>query len=272
MSEWQRLSERRGINSKFEPVEGFPAFLASRVRHPLMEFFTGSTVFADRVALELRISFSDTGIPGFFELWNEVVDEDDKALDVIDLMCDVAKDETNPSVFSQAVLISGLFDKAGSVWRADVWAGRLETRLSEETQSMFAAAVAPDDTSSEYINYAWKHAFGRSPEALQAWNEATRALEELMKPLIAPKDGSTTWGKLKGAVKAAPQKWDASMPGDNAAERVMNLHALMERIPYSPKRHGGDEKDAPTLEVARSMVLIATSLIAVIREGGLWRV
>lgn len=272
MSEWESLSVRTGQREKFNMIDGFPKFLQLQVRDSTLEAVNAIQGLVRAIAVKLRVEITDDQYRADAHLWARMCEDEVLALDVYDFLADINQRVNPRQLDSELRDIEAWFSLAGSSWRFNLKDGRLEHRLPQSALDSYGLATSAEDLVSEYLSKAWSHSFGRDKDAIAAWSEATRALEQTFKPIVSPKNAGATWGTIKKNVEAKPSKWDASMPGSDRGERVANLLTIMKQHHYSPKRHGGDERDAPTLEVSRSVVLLATSLIAIVREGGFWRV
>lgn len=271
MSEWEPLSVRTGRREKFNVIDGFPKFLQLQVRDNTLEAVNCIQGLVRAIAVKFRVEITDDQYRADTHLWTRMCEDEVLALDVYDFLADINHRVEPRGLDSELRDIEAWFSLAGSSWRFNLKDGRVEHRMPRSALDSYDLAAEPDDQVSEYLSNSWANAFGREQNAIDAWNDSTKALEQAFKPMVSPRNDSTTWGTIKSDIEAKPSKWDASMPGESRDERVINLLELMKRHPYSPKRHGGDPKDAPTLEVARSVVLLATSLIAIVREGGFWR-
>lgn len=272
MSEWDPLSVRTGQREKFNLIDGFPSYLQNQVRHATVEALESPPGLVPKIALKLRVAITSDTYRQHTHLWTKMSEDASLALDVYDLLARISQQLNFPRLSSLLDDIGCRFSSAGSVWRFNLKDGRLEHRLPQSALDSYDLATEPEDQISDYVSSAWASAYGRDQEPETAWHDATRALEEALKPIVVPNNSKTTLGAIRDAIKGKPTKWDASMPGDSAEERVGNFLAVLNTLPFAPKRHGGDEKDAPTIEVSRSVVLLATSLVAIVREGGLWRV
>lgn len=272
MSDWEPLSVRTGQRTKFNLFDGFPKFLQLQVRDSTLGAVNSVQGLVRAIAVKFRVEITDDRNRADTHLWSRMCDDEVLALDVYDFLADINHRVDPHQLDSQLRDIEGWFSLAGSSWRFNLKDGRLEHRLPPSALDSYDLATDPADQVSEYLSNAWSQAFGRDQDAIAAWNEATRALEQTFKPIVSPNNRGATWGTIKKDVETKPEKWDASMPGDSRTERVTSLLTIMNQHRYSPKRHGGDEKDAPTLAAARSVILLATAIIAIVREGGFWRV
>ena len=168
------------------------------------------------------------------------------------------------------------FEDARLVWMIDLFRGGLVRRVSIETQATYAMAIAPDDIAASYLKEAWQAAFGIEPDAESAFLSAVKAVEATFKPAISPKNDRTTAGTMAADLEQKSDKWQALIPdrrppstqpkGDIAG--VKFLAAAMHLLHQCRRAHGNDQEyDANTLEDAQAACFLASSLIAMQRNG-----
>lgn len=135
-------------------------------------------------------------------------------------------------------------------------------------------AMGASDRSSEELREAWNNAYGRGPDASDAWNHAIKAVEALVGPLIEPANDRSTLGSNMAAIKkdviSNTPKWSQTcvktQSGESAHDAVLSL---LGRIWVNPDRHGSGTPTSPTLAQARAVVTFAVSVVQIAREGKL---
>lgn len=124
---------------------------------------------------------------------------------------------------------------------------------------------------------AWALAFGREPNLSDAWGRAIKAIETLLKPIVSPKNGKATIGSMASALRQAPDKWTCKLPDrDYKANGEINVKPGIEvfidvlaTIGYQPDRHGSDQPQDVDEATARSVLFLATTVVAWLRDGTL---
>ena len=168
------------------------------------------------------------------------------------------------------------FEDARLAWMIDLGKGGLVRRVSTETQVTYAAAVAPDDVAATHLKEAWQAAFGIEPDPESAFLSAVKAVEAAFRPSISPASDQATAGTMANDLEQKPDKWQALLPDRRPASRYpkgdsAGVHFLANalRLLYQCRRaHGDDQEyDANTLEDAQAACFLASSLIAMQRNG-----
>ena len=168
------------------------------------------------------------------------------------------------------------FEDARLVWMIDLDRGGLVRRVPAEAQATYARAVAPDDIAASHLTEAWQAAFGAEPDPESAFLGAVKAVEATFKSVISPANDRATAGTMADDLEKKPDKWQALLPDRRPASRhpkgdTAGVHFLANalRLLYQCRRaHGDDqEHDANTLEDAQAACFLASSLIAMQRNG-----
>jgi hypothetical protein len=196
----------------------------------------------------------------------------DNGLDLLDLLClmdeawfrltSAARDEL------RTVLCEG-----GSLWTVTPGSnGGLVQVVTDEATAALAVAVEPGDPAAQHLSTAWSAAYGRHPDPSTAWNSAIKAVESLLQPIVSPDDSKATLGKMKGALRDQPAKWRFALADSDENEDGSGFLTTLGILGYEPGRHGSDNRDAPSLEQARVVVLQAVAVVETLRMGALERV
>lgn len=112
---------------------------------------------------------------------------------------------------------------------------KLVLRVDDTAWAAYATAVNEGDEAAKHLELAWEKQYSRkdnNPDG--AWEESTKAVEALLKPIVSPSDARATLGKMIGALRDKPEKWETSIPGGIPAfVNALNI------VKYNPGRHGG---------------------------------
>ena len=95
--------------------------------------------------------------------------------------------------------------------------------------------------------------------------EAVKAIEIAAKPVITPDDPVSTLGKMIGAIRDKPDKWETDSEFDGSVNTVLSM---MEMVWKGHLRHG--DETAPlevTQESAEMTVQTAVLLVSWFRSG-----
>ena len=121
--------------------------------------------------------------------------------------------------------------------------------------------MSPEDSASEEMRIAWANVYGRHPNPSDAWDHAIKAVEEIYRPLVVPKQTKGTLSDVVGQLKNTPHVWHFELG------RIEALEAAMRLMWPNPDRHGGGDKRVPTMQEAEAVVQLAVMLVQWGRTG-----
>ena len=168
------------------------------------------------------------------------------------------------------------FEDGHLVWMIDLAKGGLVRRVPAEAQLTYAEAVAADDVAATHLKEAWQTTFSIEPNPAHAFLNAVKAVEAIFKPVISPTNDRATAGSMADNLDQKPDKWRALLPDRRPASMQpegdiagVNFLAGTLRLLYQCRRaHGNDQEyDANTLEDAQAACFLASSLMAMQRNG-----
>jgi hypothetical protein len=110
--------------------------------------------------------------------------------------------------------------ESGSIWQvASAETGlRLERRVLDETAAAMRRAQDPPGNASSHLRDAVAAAYGRSPNASEAYRQAVKAVEALAVQLVEPNNAAATLGSAIGTLRANHTHFDTIVV--NSAERI----------------------------------------------------
>jgi hypothetical protein len=153
----------------------------------------------------------------------------------------------------------------GSVWRATE--NGLVRRVDPTTMQAFATVTATQDSASDELAEAWSKAYGRHPDASDAWDHAIKAIESLLIPIVVPTKDKANLGSVAGHLKTNPQQFSLGLESTGIGG-VPTLEALVRLMWPNPDRHGDPAKSrVPLIEEARAVVHLAVTLVQWARDG-----
>jgi hypothetical protein len=158
--------------------------------------------------------------------------------------------------------LAAILNEGGSAYRVVLRgsAYRLERRVAEGAQLAAEHAMREGDAGA-LLAEAWSAAYGRDPDAEEAYEKAIKAVEQSAIPVVTPSDRLATLGKVINVLKT--QK-DWALPltdqaGAHDPEAV--LHMCQQLWLGQPSRHGANGYRKPTQQEAESAVLLAVPLV-----------
>jgi hypothetical protein len=268
---WRPLSVRTGQkpSTAFDELhEGVPSWMEKSLRSWIAGLVSRQTGFGDSVAnneviheLERRLR-RDLNLSGAGETrldqFMYLVEDDAFALDVADALVCMQPKET--------AALEPMLSQAGSAWRATKRG--LERRVSEAAQAQFEATQA--GRAGEHLRQAWSSAYGRKPNASDAYREAVRGVEVYVCRALLPNDAKATLGKALGQLRADPSKLRCVLQGADATATAVAMLDLLWKSQRD--RHGTADEAAPlhvSLEEAQAALHLAITIVQWFQSGAL---
>lgn len=188
--------------------------------------------------------------------------DDDRLLDVVEEFLIVPE-------WSQE--IRRLFDLAGSTLTVSPDGQHLAEVVDSTMEEVARAAMLEGDAVTEDLAEAWDKAFGRDPDAADAWGHAITALEGLLIPLVVPAQAKANLGHVIGALSGEHgKKWQTVFPQADEAHDVAGIAEMLRQVWPNPGRHGDlRAQRTPTLDEARAVVPLAAAVVHIARQGAL---
>ena len=141
--------------------------------------------------------------------------------------------------------------------------------------------TAAEDTISiagragQHLAAAWAKAYRRPLSSSESYREAVRAVEVAAIPIVVPEDPKATLGKIIGAIRDAPQKWNFVLSPSDGVIAVGVVRQMLELLWKSQlDRHGTTDETMPlevSIEEARAAVHLATTLVQWFASGAVER-
>lgn len=270
---WQRLSVRTGAQQPTGPYDGVPEHLI----HPLINwiriFFyapqgrVGNLQFLQYLSLHLRLVVPPDAEEEdlLSHLLTRCVQDSDFCLDLLDSMLQACPIDMNMRQELELLLNIG-----GSVWTLAPDQKTLVKRVDDSAIQQFERVTAPADSASKELHEASAKAYGRHPNASDAWDHAIKALEDILIPIVCPTKVKANLGGVAGDLKAQPGRWRLLLENFQGVE---TLEAMLRLLWPNPDRHDGAERrNAELAEAkAKAAVQLAVTIVQWGRTGVLER-
>ena len=195
--------------------------------------------------------------------------EGDHGLDVVEALLAIGGESMRyayPRILARA---TQMLLESGSKWTpvsvAEVeFRATLEERVDQPTADAYSSALeGTEDNSRGLLKSAWSDAFGREPNAPEAYSNAIKAMEAAAWPVITPKNDSATLGHILGELRANPEKWKSAITEKVPGITSMTLSNAMQMVwEGHTDRHGTANPVAVTQEAAEQAVFTAVMVCA----------
>jgi hypothetical protein len=147
----------------------------------------------------------------------------------------------------------------------------LQRRVAPAMMRAADRAMSPHDVASEELRQAWAAAYGRGPDASDAWDHAIKAAEAVLIPVVVPNQAKATMGHLLGQLRRPENGWRLVLPGADGDHGVAPLVGMLGLLWPNPDRHASGERRTPALAEARAVVQLTLTVVQWARDGVLRR-
>lgn len=277
------------------PYAGIPEHLTAPLSEWLLPLSNGQwgADLAQRVAVQLRLRAEPspyrTGANYVAALETYASQEGPRAaLDILDAVLFLHPGwprrvggglmQTDGEWMAAVERLAGLLDEGGSVYRVNVELHRLEERVDPTVVGAFAntlaiARASQRERAAERLQSAWVAAYGLHPNPSAAVQDAVRAVEAAVIPVMEPDNRHATLGTVLGKL-ADPNfavKWRLTLVQDRfgAEDGPGPLTGIMRTIwhSHSDRHEGNEPAPAVSLETGRAVVHAAGLAVQWILSG-----
>ena len=270
------LSVREGRREPFKQAVGVPPYMRRSIR----EWFELAAKFfpePERRRLEYRISritrlertFSFAGASG-----GAFGSEPDELFEAIDLLLFLKGEylsRCTATTGSVTEMLDEILWDVDHEYRLDADNKRLVKRVDETVWAAYEKALSADDRASEWIASAWAKTYSRDCDPSGAWEDARKAVEEVLKPIVSPNNAKATISSMIKEIREGEHKWDCDLRGSDWESSILQFARSLEVIGFPGDHHGGgDGKVEP--EVSRTAVLQAVAVVGWLRDGAFRRI
>ena len=140
----------------------------------------------------------------------------------------------------------------------------IQLRQSQEMVALIESEANQSGRAAEHLRKACSKCFGLHPDLNEACFEAIKAIEVAGAPVVIPDAPEPTLGKMIGAVRDKPEKWETDSAFDGSVQTVLGM---MDMVWKGHLRHG--KEDAPlevSQEAAEMTVQTAVLLVSWFRS------
>jgi hypothetical protein len=212
-------------------------------------------------SLQIAVPAGARGRQLHLELLEYAHSDQERYLDLLSASLQLA-----PLTLEVQMLDSSL-TRGGSVWRATERG--LERRVDPTAMVALDQATRLRDSASDELGEAWNRAYGRDPDASDAWDHAIKAVEAILREIISPDNHTATLGTLIRDLRDGAPKFEFVLA--NALGGVPTLVAMLQLMYPNPDRHSVPNHRKPTLDEAHAVVQLAMTIVQWARDGQILR-
>lgn len=175
----------------------------------------------------------------------------------------------------QLGMLSEILTDSGSQYRIDLLARRLTRRVDVTVQAAAdSATAAAAPAVADHLRTAWVAAYGLRPDPDKAYDHAILAIEELVCPLVSPRNSKCTLGTVIRDLRNQLTQWELTIE-DTTTGQPAGISALIEMLELlwrGQSRHGGSANSRQQTQAeAESSVHMAAALAQWFTAGVLRR-
>jgi hypothetical protein len=193
--------------------------------------------------------------------------EPDRMLDIVDAVLHLADPVNYPSIEYRSGELEEILRIGGSVWEVNSARNRLIRRVNPTASKAFEVASRPPDLASAELRIAWVAAYGRNPDASDAWDHSIKAVEAVMIPIVTPAKAKATLGDVVGSLSGQGALWQLELHGHDDSKSVEPLVSMLRLMWPNPDRHGGGVSRKPSPKEAEAVVNLAVTIVQWVRTG-----
>ena len=283
---WQPLSVRRTGSAAPEIplVDGVPDYLLEPIVHWLASY--DKTALYARVALIFRVKYerpyrdamNSVHLSGphpsvgrareFLRVIAAAQGGGAGILDALDMILHETDDESGPD----RELLDQLLSDSGSLFRVAADGKGLEERTTETARHAFTRSVSHGGAAADHLRDAWRHAYGRNPNASKAYSDAIKAIESATIPVVSPSNKKATLGTVIGEISSDISRFNFAIT--NTTQPAVETIVQLMRMVWEGQRdrHGSaTPRVAPSLGAARTAVSAAVALVEWFATGAITR-
>ena len=187
------------------------------------------------------------------------MDEDHgRMIEVADVLMDIR--------MTEYVTLDRILSEGASLYTSAE--NRIEERVDPLAKQAFVMAVQRSGNVSKQLSEAWSKAYGRHPDASDAWDHAIKAVEAVLIDAVVPKQDKPTLGHVLRHLQTQGHLFKLVIPGPSLDYSVAPLVAMLELMWPNHDRHGNSQpRHTPTITEARGVVHVAVTIVQWTREG-----
>lgn len=263
--------------------DGVPDWLDQPLRDWIVAVMTdqgdeGAERLASRVLMRLRWAKDNPG-QGYLERLEFAGNTE--VLTVVDALL-----QLHPAWGPQAGIAWSIFGKklaglegtlvdGGSLYRIDLSGRCLVRRVDATVQATVDAAIAAaTSTAADYLRTAWVAAYGINPDPDKAYDHAVLALEDLLCPLVCPRNNRATLGVVISDLRNQAAQWELSVE-DTSTGRPAGIDSVIQMLDLLWKgqsRHAGNPNSRQQTQAeAEAAIHMAAALTQWLTTGVLHR-
>ena len=170
--------------------------------------------------------------------------------------------------------LGGILQQAGSAWT--VWTAdeplRLTRVVDPRLQAVAEEVLGDGLPSAEFLSRAWRAGYGVSPDGQAAYDQAVKAIESALWPLVEPNNEKATLGTMLPELRKR-ERFNILFTESHGSDPLADFTASLSLLWCSQYRHAtghgaiDGSKVANSLAQGRAALLLATVVVQWLTDG-----
>ena len=178
--------------------------------------------------------------------------------------------------FSEMVAdLDDILANSGSLYRVDFNQRCLVRRVESTVQAAVDSAISTATLKvADHLRTAWVAAYGLQPDQDKAYDQAILALEELICPLVCPRNNRATLGVAISDLRNQATRWELNIEdtGTGQPAGIESVIQMLDLLWKGQSRHGGNPNSRQQTQAeAEAAVHMAAALTQWLTTGLLRR-
>ncbi len=176
---------------------------------------------------------------------------------------------------AKLVSLEGILTDGGSLYRINLDEHCLVRRVDGTVQTAVDAAItAANPTAADHLRIAWVSAYGLNPDPDKAYDQAVLALEDLLCPMVCPRNNRATLGVVIGDLRNQAAQWELSVEdtGTGQPAGIDSVIQMLDLLWKGQSRHAGNPNSRQQTQAeAEAAIHMAAALTQWLTTGVLHR-
>lgn len=173
---------------------------------------------------------------------------------------------------NQPADLDAVLREGGSAYRVSDDGTALERRVDNTITSLVRQAISHSTTASRHLESAWRAAYGIKPDPTEAYEQAIKAIEAALVPVVLPNERHGMLGGALGMLSSRADEWELAILNKEARPAGITPFIEFIRLIYGGQRdrHAGTPTTIAVGTDAAEMAVHAAAMVVYwVSIGGL---
>jgi hypothetical protein len=164
---------------------------------------------------------------------------------------------------NQPADLDSILREGGSAYRVSDDGTALERRVDSTITSLVRQTTSQSNSPSRHLEAAWRAAYGIKPDPTEAYEQAIKAIEAALVPIVLPNEKQGMLGGALGELSKQANEWELSILNREARPAEITPFVEFIRLIYRGQRdrHAGTPTTTPVGADAAEMAVHAAAMV-----------